>query len=201
MKVRGVPGSGKTVLLNLLHRFILRESPRTRVYRINGWPQLEFNGFWRRIRQITGDLPDDLSPAYLLFDEAQETYHDDGLWNGFFKSLDSLAGWRVILFCSFGSPSRHAGPQKYGTPAVQSPSQRLLLRSTEDFPFGLLLSYEEVEQVIEKYNLNLAKNVCHAIFDWTGGHAGCVGYLLNSIRSKVRQCFVTLLSFTYTYDV
>lgn len=44
--------------------------------------------------------------AYLLIDEAQQSYWDSGLWIGLFKAIARRGqGPRMITFSSFGSPT------------------------------------------------------------------------------------------------
>ena len=42
--------------------------------------------------------------TYVFFDDAQDTYSDNDLWNTFLKDVEST-NFRVVLFCSYGSPA------------------------------------------------------------------------------------------------
>jgi hypothetical protein len=63
------------------------------------------------LKELTGFTISDLLASdrkiLLLFDEAQDSYWDFGLWVEMFKSVSSTTGPFIAPFCSFGS----AGPE------------------------------------------------------------------------------------------
>jgi hypothetical protein len=185
-QVRGIPASGKSTVLNLLHTFIRDSCPDMKVYRIDSWPKSE-EQYTERLDAITNGFPSH-SPCYLLFDEGQDTYDDSALWNGFFKSITESSSYRIVVFCSFGSPSAQTNI-KSGMPDKVHDRQRLQLLPTKDFPYGLFLTRAEFDDMITLSGIliKLADEVCDSIFAWTRGHVGSVEYFLSSIRHKVRS--------------
>ena len=138
-----------------------------------------------------------LDPAYpnprlltsLLFDEAQDSYEDEFLWGYFLKGVqDGLFNeYRVILFCSYGSPSsRPVYHRRGGTPLVLADEARVSLRPTER-SLGLLLSRVEFDEVVARREpkLNLHPDLLDRILNWTTGHVGAIVQLLDIISSQV----------------
>jgi hypothetical protein len=180
--VRGTPASGKTTVMQLVANKLLKmhghESP---IHILYGWDKETVTGAtgWiEYLRQETGVRGDDwpTHPAYLLLDEAQQSYWNDELWGALFKSIRPSVGYPfVILFSSYGSPGRgYEGfnPQKHHkTPMVFAPEQQIGLRPDESIdrdlpisiwsggstemhtcrPVGLLLEEDEAIDVLTRY--------------------------------------------------
>jgi len=115
-------------------------------------------------------------PAYLLLDDAHQSYWDDTLWAAFFKSIRHETGFPfVILFSSYGSPGRdYAGFSKQKCekiPMVFAPGQQIGMRPDESIdrdlpisirssestewhtlqPVGLLLEEDETIDLLTRY--------------------------------------------------
>ena len=83
------------------------------IHTLTGWPERKVEGAGdckEYLKQKTGvDGYDWRShPAYLLLDEAQESYWDGELWAAFFKAIgqSNPKAPFVVLFASYGSPGR-----------------------------------------------------------------------------------------------
>lgn len=57
-----------------------------------------------RLRSIDLAYPRPSVITFLLFDEGQDSYQDELLWNKFLKGVHDrfYNNYRVILFCSYG---------------------------------------------------------------------------------------------------
>ena len=129
--------------------------------------------------------PDPKNITFLLFDEAQDTYWDECLWNNFFKSVRD-SSYRVILFCSYGSPSARPLDHKIGTPMVMHPDSRISLWPNEKDGIGLLLNQSEFNEVVEHFSepLHLDPIFQYQVFRWTAGHAGVTVDMLDIISQQ-----------------
>jgi hypothetical protein len=84
--VCGMPRSGKTTLMKLLHAHILLRDPGAVIEVLTSWPEESGYGFKKRRKQRIRTFPfDGIHNNYLLFDNAQSTYWDGSLWEEFFK--------------------------------------------------------------------------------------------------------------------
>ncbi|BAE55192.1 unnamed protein product [Aspergillus oryzae RIB40] len=157
IRVIGPPASGKTTLMKLMvNKLLEMNGPTKSIHVLTGWDKQEVCGApgWARyLGQKTGVHGEEWlsNPAYLLLDEAQQTYWDSGLWASFFKSAGP--GWSVfiVLFMSYGSPGE--GLEGFESELYSSvpmhfgPDQEIFLRlekSISDLylaqkPVGLLL--------------------------------------------------------------
>ncbi|KAF8243524.1 hypothetical protein K440DRAFT_612628 [Wilcoxina mikolae CBS 423.85] len=77
---------------------------RTTEYVLSGWTRetIERDGGWiSQLTRITGSSPDKLlangQNVLILFDEAQDSYWDVGLWTDFIKSLEPGVGPMLII--------------------------------------------------------------------------------------------------------
>ncbi|TDL20270.1 hypothetical protein BD410DRAFT_375058 [Rickenella mellea] len=194
---RGTPGVGKTTLRRLIHRHIRSCEPHSMVFLPSSWPSGpssivdELN---ERLMAIDPEYPnrpwDD--PAFILFDEAQDTYVDGMLWNILFKDIQSYP-YYVVLFCSYGSPSDRVVDHRIGTPLDLDDESRVSLLPTHCSP-GLLLTEAEYVEVVDRFypSMNLARDLRETIFLWTAGYVGAVRGVLEMIsrfpdRKALRQ--------------
>jgi hypothetical protein len=139
------------------------------VQEATGW-----NAYLKRVTGVDGEHWRTY-PAYLLLDEAQQSYWDDELWANLFKAIQSFVGSPfVMLFSSYGSPnSGFAGfdEQHIKTPMVFAAEQQISLRPVESIinyqttpiwssessefhtyrPVGLLLDEDEAIDVVTRY--------------------------------------------------
>ncbi|KAM6499703.1 hypothetical protein JOM56_005211 [Amanita muscaria] len=181
-QVRGTPGCGKTVLMNLLHAYILQHFPSALVKVQHSWPPRESGPTLEEcLQKLDPGFPRPNTITFLLFDEGQDSYSDDILWNAFFKEV-SYAGsyrqYRVVLFCSYGSPSSRLRSYHIGA----RDDARISLRLREG-SIGILLKRSEFDEVVSLYErkLNLHPDLLDLIFDWTVGHVGAVIEMLHVI--------------------
>ena len=150
------------------------------IYIFYGWDREEVRaatGWIAYLEEKTGVRGDHWPryQAYLLLDEAQQSYWSDELWAAFFKSVGRDVGSSsVILFSSYGSPDKGyvGSEQKHiKTPMVFAPEQQISLRPDESIndylpistqsgkstefptyrPVGLLLKEDEAIDVLTRY--------------------------------------------------
>ena len=148
--------------------------------------------------------------AYLLLDEAQQSYWNDELWAAFFKSIGrDVDSSFVILFSSYGSPDRGYvgfGEEHIKTPMVFAPEQQISLRPDESIndylpistqsggstgfrPVGLLLKEDEAIDVLTRYasvgiqpSLSLLADLKRELFLISDGHVGLLTSLVDILR-------------------
>jgi len=179
--------------MELLHSHILEQSPLTFVYTRLTWPRRKEaeQSDWaltKRLKDVDPLYPRRDGLAFLLFDDAQDTYEDEILWNIFFKGVSDCRydRYRVILFCSYGSPSARPVLHHIGTPLVLRDAARISLWPREG-SIGILLKRSEFDEVVSRFErpLNLHPDLLDLIFDWTVGHAGAVIEMLRVISYQV----------------
>ncbi len=142
-----------------------------------------------------------MEKTYILFDNGQDTYWDTELWENFFKDHQQRRnGYRIILFCSYGSASKRIVDYNsdHGTPGVVRPRARVSLRRTtvasDCEPVGLLLNREEFDDVVDRSAVVLlGPDLQDFIFDSTDGHVGAVMSMLEALSSLVSASDFTLL--------
>jgi hypothetical protein len=166
--VRGTPGSGKTVLANLLSRHIAEEEPDTNVDFIHALPEDE------KVRTIDDTI--------LILDEAQTTYGDKAFWTRF-KNPD-FEEMRVVAFASHGS-SGHTGPDNL-SPIWTTSEQRVGLARLDCGDgnlLGLLFSRDELDALVKLrfHDKDFSDSFIDAIFDMTNGHVGACESLMNMV--------------------
>jgi len=140
-----------------------------------------------------------MEKTYILFDNGQDTYWDTEIWENFFKDHQQRRnGYRIILFCSYGSASKRIVNYDHGTPGIIRPRARVSLRRTTvaaDYePVGLLLNREEFNDVVDRSAVVLlSPDLQDFIFDSTDGHVGAVMGTLEALSSLVSASDSTLL--------
>ena len=179
--------------MNLLVAFILEREPLAFVKIQHSWvPEKSDELLKKRLRFMDPAFPRSQRSgiAYLLFDEAQDSYKDDFLWNDFFKGVGDHGynRYRVILFCSYGSPSSRPGLYHIGTPLELTNAARISLwpRKGPEGSIGLLLNRSEFDEVASQFKpqLNLHSELLDLIFGWTVGHVGAVIRIFEVISEK-----------------
>ena len=142
----------------------------------------------RRLRIADPAFPRQ-SITFLLIDEGQDTYSDPIFWNSFIKEVGDgiYPYYRVILFCSYGSPSSHPVDYDIGSPPVLRATARISLWPVEGKSPGILLQWSEFVEVVSlsERPLNVHPDLLNLIFDWTVGHVGAVIELLRLISYLV----------------
>lgn len=122
--------------------------------------------------------------VWLLMDEAQDSYWDEALWN-WFKNFAPLGGVRVILFCSYGSPSRLQNVPTLGTPIEISRHCRMGLWPTEEFSVGLHFTQAEMSEYVWRHPEFTIDEDLELFFLWTGGHIGAIVALCRVLELAV----------------
>lgn len=196
--VRGTPACGKSVLVDLVANELLRKTEWP-VFVLNGWTRwdVESVGWHEYLRKKTGISGSDwpTTKAYLLFDEAQESYWDGTMWASLFKTMipffDDCP--KIILFASYGFPGRgNAGfdPAKFfKTPVEFGPSQVIAMRSEDSLDddekldkIGILLNEAEASDMMDRCGHTggflLAPDLRERFYHISGGHAGCLAALI-----------------------
>jgi len=173
--------------------------PHASVYVVDSWPPSNApadSGLTAKLKLIDPTFPNEDNLTFLLFDEGQDTYEDQHLWNTFFKRIhDGLLCYHAILFCSYGSPSANPLDYKKGTPPLLSPAARVSLWH-EKHSIGLLLNPTEFNEVVAGYakkperKLLLDPELQDHFYALTGGHVGAVIQLLRVVSYQVGFCDV-----------
>jgi hypothetical protein len=157
-----------------------------RAYVTKGWDRLKLGINVDAYLQLKfPTYPNPTTITYLLFNDAQDTYEDEDLWNGFLKDIRGM-NWHVVLFCSYGSPEGHVVEHTRGTPLNLRNSARMSLRPQDEIP-GLLLTRDEYNDVVRRLEdpVNLDQELHDLIFYWTEGHVGAVEDMFEMISHKV----------------
>ncbi|KAL4814738.1 hypothetical protein BDW67DRAFT_176907 [Aspergillus spinulosporus] len=200
VRVNGTPASGKTTLLNLMANKLLACDPSTPVYVISGWKEdavRSAKGWAAYLENIAGvDGRDWMTHCgYLLIDEAQQSYWDDELWADLFKAIEPGSQAYIILFTSYGSPTR--GFTGFDLKNMPDENARWPWK-----PIGLLLDEDEANEVMERYapvfipNCGpiLTQDLKQGLFLTSNGHVGLITSLINLLGSVqalndiVRNC-------------
>jgi hypothetical protein len=84
IRVRGTPGSGKSMLMHLLHAYICERDKTAIVRVIETCPP---RGTWESL--LSPNLEFDGCTTIFLWDNAQETYSESDLWEFLFSKLGS----------------------------------------------------------------------------------------------------------------
>ena len=189
MKVRGTPGSGKTVLTRLLDAHIRQQDPTVnKVLRIYSWPPIAGRGSYASILKEKGWV--EHKKTVFIFDEGQLTYDDYGLWNDFFKSIHEGKGFcRAIVFASYGSPTSRIIITE-NTPMELPDHQRVTLHHVAHgdglAPAGLLFTKSEFDDLVYRHyrsqaGVYLDQSFYDAVFEITNGHVGAIMDFINII--------------------
>jgi hypothetical protein len=180
--------------MDLLNGFIHKQDPSAFVYVQTTWPS-EKLPLDERLRLMDSAFPrSEGNFAYLLFDEGQESYEDRPFWNDFIKRVcdGHYHLYRIVLFCSYGSPTSRPVPHRAGTPLtsiVLRDTARISLwpRNGIEGSIGILLNRSEFNDVVSRIErpINLHPDLLDLIFAWTVGHAGAVVAILETISNQV----------------
>jgi hypothetical protein len=177
----------------LLRKHIISQSRTASVKVLADWPRASLGDLdlIARMTILTSGFPPNSVEKYVLFDNGQDTYWDRGLWETLVKSIPGRRDLRVVLFCSFGSPTSQPLHYVGGTPLRLDSRARISLVPNEEQvdqygSAGLLLTREEFNEVIERaWELALHKDIQDEIFTLTGGHAGAVADVLLVMTEQV----------------
>jgi hypothetical protein len=187
LQVRGTPGSGKTTLKHLLHNHIIKNDCQASVISLTSWfkdPQQSPFHLTERLLALDPAFPRTDGITFLLLDDGHDSYDDFVLWSIFLKSVHDgiYPQYRVILFCSYGSPTSRPVSYNIGTQLVLRDAALISLWPGER-SIGLLLNRPEFDELVLRFKhpLKLHPHLLDLIFDWTTGHAGAVHEMLEQI--------------------
>jgi hypothetical protein len=181
LQVRGTPASGKSMLAELLAQHIRQKEPAVHVIMIDAWlPDMVMAiGGWEYFLETTKRWVKSEETVF-IFDEAQLSYEDTGLWNSFFKSMHIYDNRYAIIFASYGSPTSRINIK--GTPIIIPDPQRVTLRPVDhgdDLPaVGLFFNRREFDDLVSKQypssQYHFHSSFFNALFDITNGHVGAI---------------------------
>lgn len=218
IRVSGTPASGKTTVMNLMVNKLLEKYGQTiPIHVLSGWDRKTVRsatGWAVHLEQETGVHGRNwlTYPAYLLLDEAQQSYWDDELWADLFKRIEPGTSPFIVLFMLYGSPHRgfvgFDGEEHIKTPMVFGAEQQISLRPEESIsdhglgpllpwkPVGLLLDENEAIDVVTRYaftvirpSLSLTPDLKKGFFLSSNGHVG----LLTSLTRVLQDVPVSLI--------
>jgi hypothetical protein len=210
--VRGTPASGKTTIMQLVANKLLEMYGHTTpIYTLTGWREekVGITGWNAYLEHQTGVYGKDWPtyPAYLLLDEAQQSYWDGELWADLFKAIEPVLGASplIVLFSSYGSPGQGftGYDERYTTtPMVFAAEQQVSMRPDESIddqlpissrsfrPVGLLLDEDEAIDVVTRYALttiqpspSLSADLKKGFFLISEGHAGLLTSLVRVLQN------------------
>ncbi len=191
--------------MNLTVNSLLKKYGKTMpIHTLTGWNEEDVRrvGFYDRYLQlVTGVHGEDwgIYPAFLLIDEAQQSYWDEVLWSAFFKSI---GGWRhglyIILFtscCLSGTSSPHIYFRPYSVvPMSFGPDAQISLRPGEKQgfrpwdPVGLQLWKDEAKHIVTDYaaeiissSVSLTDDLQESLFRCSSGHIGLLRSLTEAL--------------------
>lgn len=179
-QVRGAPGSGKTSLAKLLHKYIIDNESNPWVTRVLAWPAEEKMppGRWRKWLSPRWNSQLD---SVLIVNEAQSSYWDKDFWLDLIKLIKPESRIRVITFASYGSAGRNIYDPMFRI--LISPRQNISLFALDHgdgIAVGLLLTKPEFEELVSKLFVDhyFDPPVLDSVFDITCGHVGaCKDFL------------------------
>ena len=193
IQVRGTPASGKTVLSRLVANELVRRNEQ--VFYIDGWKRddVERAGGWSEyLESRTGVNGTDWNQhrAWLLLDEAQQSYWDEDLFSGFFKSIEShdKHSAYVILFASYGSAG-HAleesqGKGHFRTP-MHFPPEQVIGFEINPHGHSLLLSQDEANDVVRRFmvmnDVEFQDDLVAEMLGMSGWDSGCLVCLMRAV--------------------
>ena len=161
--------------------------PFTPLIWVDGWPRAVVDtGTWREHLENTKHW-NDIRASVFIFDEAQLTYADHGLWNSLFKVISDypqVLSHRIIIFTSYGSPTQI---NELGTDMLIRSSQMVTLAPIDHHDgleaAGLYLTQTEFNEIcdLRKYSEYFDPAFLDFIFKISSGHAGAIGDVIDVI--------------------
>jgi hypothetical protein len=162
---------------------------------INGWPPVVALGSqsWDAYLATQGWDPN--VETIFIFDEAQKTYRDTGLWGQLFKDIGShhtiYSKAYAIGFVGFGSATS-AIDLGDGTPMIIPAKQRISLRAIDhgdSFPAaGLLFSKKEFDDFMHRKVTakedHFDTSFLDHLFEITGGHIGAICDVKDKVKAQ-----------------
>ena len=211
IRVNGTPASGKTTVMNLVvNKLLEKYGQTTPIHALSGWDKemvRSATGWSAYLKRETGIHGNRwlTYPAYLLLDEAQQSYWDGELWADLFKRVEPGTSPFIILFLSYGSPHRgfagYDGEKHIKTPMIFGAEQQISLRPDENIedygpdslltwsPVGLLLDMNEAIDIMTRYasniirpSLSLTADLKEGFFLSSNGHVGLLTSLIRVLQ-------------------
>jgi hypothetical protein len=200
--IRGTPASGKITLAYLL--FSHYRSIGTRCILLDAWSKAHLSDYRSIIVQrahddgytdITRDNLRD-SDFVIIFDEAQMTYSDSGLWLGLVKGQNGRCwGPRICVLTSFGNPMSGPESTDFGSPmSYIGIRQRvsITISKVDGAPdVSLFYTREEFDDAVKRQcgriiePVPLATDAIEYFWSLSRGHPGVVNGLVR-MASMVR---------------
>ena len=145
---------------------------------ITGWSDaIAVSDTWKEHLQKDKNWDDNIA-SVLIFDEAQSTYDDIGLWNSLFKPISDMplsSRHRIIIFTSYGSPTRI---NARGTPMQIGERQMVTLVPIDHHDdlgaVGLYLTRPEFEELVNLKKYSFDPACLDFIFKILSGHVGAI---------------------------
>jgi hypothetical protein len=164
---------------------------------LTGWPDQETE--WSKRLELKGYKRN--QPNVIIFDEAQLSYGDEGLWHNYFKGVsEDKYPDRVILFASYGSPDGFAPIR--GTPPYFPDKQRVDLRPVDHkdgiSPVGLFLTEEEFDDIVNRWmkDHRFSQDFLRFVFEITAGHVGATEDMLRIVKARDVSLLCQIRRFT-----
>ena len=203
--IRATPQVGKTTLLKLLGRHILKEHPslepiwvywKNREMR-NGLSYQEFLDreakSWREINAAYRPHNSEARKIFLI-DEAQNSYTEPDFWSGELKNRFTRSRPLFVLVCVYGSTTESLGGVNMTTLSEAfsiDKSQRIELRPSVAGGMCMQFTSKETEEVVNKWALDnryeLVGDVCEYMYMATSGHPGMLRMLLDYFDCRFPQ--------------
>lgn len=196
MQVRGTPASGKTTLAALFYGHIIRQEENTNVIFIERWPPDVADTHVQRLQSLGWEPSIN---TVFIFDNAEATYSDSGLWLDLFKYMHDYSNRRAIVFTRYGSPDSRIFLEDFATPIQLKPAQRVNLHPIfhdDGLPsVGLFLTWDEFNDFIHRYypspQHNFHPKFLDEVYKLTVGHVGALMDFMSVITAHdVGLCYV-----------
>ena len=203
--IRATPQVGKSTLLKLLGRHILKEHPSLEPIWIHWVSKENRNGHsyqkyldeaaiqWRRMNAAYRPQNPKTREIFLL-DEAQNSYDEFDFWSSELKNRLTTSQPLFVLVCVYGSTTELLGGEDMTTPSEAfriDQSQRIELRPSITGGMCMQFTSKETELVVNKWALDnkyeLTGDVCEYMHMATSGHPGMLRMLLDYFDSRFPQ--------------
>ena len=136
--------------------------------------------------------------TYFIFDEAQSSYEDVGLWNTFLKNITGDINVYAIAFASYGSP--YSPIDIKGFPIYVGGRQRVSLHhidhDDDTGAAGLLFTKTGFQELVDKQHgpdyRHFNNSFFRGVFNITRGHIGAITDFVQIVAGH-DVCFFMML--------
>lgn len=203
--IRAPPQVGKSTLLKLIGRHILKEYPSLEPVWIQwesraGRCGLHYTEYlrseasdWRRYNAERRPHNPKARLIYLI-DEAQNSYGEADFWSRELKNRIAGSSPIFLMACLFGSTSRSLADMNqnaYSEAIWVDQGQRIDLRPRVTGGLSMQFTLKETEEVVQKWayeeGYKLTGDVSKYMHEATSGHPGMMEMLLSTFRSCFSQ--------------